>query len=92
LIPSDKSFNSTKGDKLPTLDKYFNPYFFLHESAIKIVKEMNPKNKFLDDYLTIFSDIEETNVLSEYLTKEKFRDRLQPLITIASNNGFEFMN
>jgi hypothetical protein len=63
----------------------------MQESAIKIVKEKNPKNKLLEDYLTIFSDLEETNDLSEYFTKEKFRDRLQPLITIASNNGFEFM-
>jgi hypothetical protein len=92
LIPADKSFNSTKEDKLHLLDKYFDPFFFLQESAIKIVKEKNPKNKLLEDYLTIFSDLEETNGLSEYFTKEKFKDRLQPLITIASNNGFEFMN
>ncbi|MGC1390892.1 MAG: HNH endonuclease domain-containing protein [Bacteroidales bacterium] len=92
LIPADKSFNSSKSDKLPPLDKYFNPFFLLQESAIKIVKEKNPKNKLLEDYLTIFSDLEETNGLSEYFTKEKFRDRLQPLITIASNNGFEFMH
>jgi hypothetical protein len=91
LIPADKSFNSSKSDKLPPLDKYFDPFFFLQESAIKIVKEKNPKNKLLEDYLTIFSDLEETNGLSEYFTKEKFKDRLQPLITIASNNGFEFM-
>jgi hypothetical protein len=81
LIPSDKSFNSTKSDKLPPLDKYFNPFFLMQESAIKIIKEKNPKNRFLED----LSD------LSEYFTKEKFKDRLQPLITIASNNGFEYM-
>ena len=92
LIPADKSFNSTKSDKLPPLDKYFNPFFLMQESAIEIVKEKNPKNKLLEDYLTIFSDLEESNSLSEYFTKEKFKDRLQPLITIASNNGFEFMH
>jgi HNH endonuclease len=92
LIPADKSFNGSKSDKLPPLDKYFNPFFLMQESAIKIVKEKNPKNKLLEDYLTIFSDLEESNGLSEYFTKEKFRDRLQPLITIASNNGFEFMH
>ena len=91
LIPADKSFNSKKGDKLPILDKYFNPFFFMQESAIKIIKKQNPKNRFLEDYLTIFSDLEELNGLSEYFTKEKFKDRLQPLIKIASNNGFEYM-
>lgn len=91
LIPADKSFNSTKSDKLPPLDKYFNPFFLMQESAIKIVKEKYPRNKLLEDYLTIFSDLQESSGLSEYFTKEKFKDRLQPLITIASNNGFEFM-
>lgn len=92
LIPADKSFNSTKSDKLPPLDKYFKPFFLIQESAIRIVKEKNPKNKLLEDYLTIFSGIEELNGLSDCFTLEKFKDRLQPLITIASNNGFEFMH
>ena len=91
LIPADKSFNSSKSDKLPPLDKFFNPFFSIQESAIKIIKMKNPSNRFLEDYLTIFSDLEEMDSLSECFTKENFRDRLQPLITIASNNGFEFM-
>ena len=91
LIPADKSFNSKKSDKLPPLDKYFNSFFLMQKSAIEIVKEKAPKNKFLEDYLTIFPDIEELKCLSENFTKEKFKERLQPLITIASNNGFEFM-
>jgi hypothetical protein len=92
LIPADKSFNSKKSDKLPPLDKYFNPFFLMQKSAIEIVKEKTPKNKYLEDYLTIFSDLEELKCLSENFTKEKFKERLQPLITIASNNGFEFMH
>jgi hypothetical protein len=58
LIPSDKSFNSSKSDKLPPLDKYFNPFFLLQKSAIEIVKEKTPNNKFLEDYLTIFPDLD----------------------------------
>jgi hypothetical protein len=91
LIPADKSFNSSKRDKLPPLDKYFNPFFLMQESAIKIIKEKNPKSRFLEDYLTIFSDLEGIDGLSDSFIKEKFKDRMQPLITIASNNGFEFM-
>lgn len=85
LIPADKSFNSSKSDKLPPLEKYFNPFFALQKSAVEIVSKKSPKNKFLDDYLTIFPDIEKN------FSKEKFREIIQPLITIASNNGFEFM-
>ena len=85
LIPADKSFNSSKSDKLPPLEKYFNPFFALQKTAIEIVKDKNPKSKLLEDYLTIFPDLEKN------FSKEKFRERIQPLITIASNNGFEFM-
>jgi len=30
LIPADKSFNSSKSDKLPPLDKYFLPFYAIH--------------------------------------------------------------
>jgi hypothetical protein len=85
LIPANKSFNSSKSDKLPPLEKYFNSFFALQKNAITIVKSQNPNNKFLEDYLTIFSDLDKN------FSKEKFRERVQPLITIASNNGFEFL-
>jgi len=91
LIPADKSFNSSKSDKLPSLDKYFNQFFYLHKTAIEIVRKKAPKNKFLEDYLTIFSDLDEVKNLPVNFTKEKFKERIQPLITIASNNGFEFL-
>ena len=91
LIPADKSFNSSKSDKLPPLEIYFNPFFILQKTAIEIVREKSPKNKFLEDYLTIFSDLEELKSLPITFTREKFKERIQPLITIASNNGFEFL-
>jgi hypothetical protein len=85
LIPADKSFNSSKGDKLPPLEKYFNSFFALQKTAIEIVGLKSPKSKLLEDYLTIFPDIQKS------FPKDKFRETIQPLITIASNNGFEFM-
>lgn len=91
LIPADKSFNSSKSDKLPPLEIYFNQFYDLQKTAIEIVREKSPKNKFLEDYLTIFSNLDEVGSLPEYFTKEKFKERIQPLITIASNNGFEFL-
>jgi 5-methylcytosine-specific restriction endonuclease McrA len=91
LIPADQSYNSTKGNKLPDLEKYLTPFFNLHKTAIEIVYDKNPKNRFLEDYLTIFSDLRKFNDLDEIFTKAKFRERLEPLITIASNNGFEFL-
>ncbi len=91
LIPADKSFNCSKSDKLPPMDKYFNSFFLLQEKAIKIMRVKEPRSKFLEEYLTIFSDLDEVNGISNF-TQQKFRDRIEPLITIASNNGFEFLS
>lgn len=85
LIPADKSFNSTKSDKLPSLEKYFNPFYEIQNTAVHIVKQKFPKNKFLEDYLTIFPDLDTS------FSKDKFKERIQPLVTIASNNGFQFL-
>ena len=85
LIPANKSFNSSKSDKLPSLDKYFIPFYNLQKEAFEIVIHKSPKNKLLQDYLTIFPDLD-----SDF-SEEKFRETIYPLITIASNNGFEFL-
>lgn len=86
LIPADRSFNSSKSDKLPSLERHFDSFYNLQYSAIDIVRQKNPKNKFLDDYLTIFPSLG-----NEHLNKEKFLDILTPLVTIAGNNGFEYL-
>jgi hypothetical protein len=88
LIPADKSFNSSKSDKLPSMNKYFDSFFNLQQIAIKIVSEKEPKNKSLEDYLSILPEL---NNLETDHTKNKFRDTIQPLITIAANNGFEYL-
>lgn len=84
LIPANKSFNSSKSDKLPPLEKYFDPFYSLQKTALEIVSEKSPKNKMLEDYLTIFPDLKN-------VTREKFKEAIQPLVTIAANNGFEFL-
>lgn len=84
LVPADPSFNSVKSDKLPNLDKYFEGFFAVQNEGVKIVKKLNPKNKFLEDYLSIFSTLD--------FSKEKYKETIEPMLTIASNNGFRFMD
>ncbi|HTI60386.1 HNH endonuclease domain-containing protein [Mucilaginibacter sp.] len=86
LIPADRSFNSSKSDRLPILDKHFLPFFKLQKEAVDIIRYKSPKNRFLEDYLTLFPALS-----PHYFTQERFFDQVQPLITIASNNGFQFM-
>ncbi|MFS2185677.1 HNH endonuclease domain-containing protein [Mucilaginibacter sp. Mucisp84] len=86
LIPADRSFNSSKNDKLPNLPAYFEPFYKLQYAAKEIVQHQFPKNKFLEDYLTIFPSLE-----NEHFNSKKYLELLQPLVTIASNNGFQFL-
>jgi hypothetical protein len=87
LIPIDKNFNSLKSDKLPSLDRYFDKFYTLQKTAYEIVKSYKPKNKYLDEYLSIFPDLDGNNGF-DYL---RYKETIQPLITIASNNGFAYM-
>lgn len=86
LIPIDKNFNSSKGDKLP-LNKYFDKFFNLQKTAYEIVRSYNSKNKYLEEYVTILPNLERVDGF-DYL---KYKESIQPLITIASNNGFTYM-
>jgi hypothetical protein len=85
LIPADPSFNSIKNNRLPPLEKYLKPFYLAQKTAVEIVRKKTPKNKLLQDYLVILPDIENS------FTEIKFKDVFQPLVTIASNNGFQFL-
>lgn len=83
LIPSDSSCNSTKSDKLPHQKKHLEGFYKLQEAAFEIVKNHPPSKKIFEDYLTIFPQ--------SIWDKTKLEDTIQPLITIAHNNGFEYL-
>lgn len=85
LLPIEKNFNSVKSDKLPLFDKHFDKFFDLQKQAFEINKQYNPKSRYMEEFLTIFPNL-------DTFEKAKFSETIQPMITIASNNGFLFMN
>ncbi|MBD1426731.1 HNH endonuclease domain-containing protein [Sphingobacterium arenae] len=85
LIPSDNTFNVSKSNKLPPLEKYFDAFYNMQELALQTYLLDKPNEKLLEDYFYIGTD------LRYGLSKEKFYDVINPLVTIASNNGFEFL-
>lgn len=85
LLPIEKKFNSSKSDKLPLFDKHFDKFYNLQKTAFEINKHYNPKSKYMDEFLTIFPSI-------DAFEKDRFSNTIQPLLTIANNNGFLFMN
>ena len=84
LIPIEKITNSKKSDNLPLFNKHFDKFYDLQKVAFEINKNHNSKSKYMDEYLSIFPNIDN-------FEKEKFSNTIQPLITIASNNGFLYM-
>lgn len=88
LVPIDKSFNSVKSDKLPLMEIHFDPFFKVQNAAFEIVNHYNPKNKLLEDYVLLFPDLIGKDDF-EYI---RFKENIQPLITIAHNNGFGYLN
>lgn len=91
LIPADPSFNCIKSDKLPSLNTHFEPFYKLQATAIEVVQQVAPKNRYLEDYLTILPELSLINA-SDGTGKQRYKEQLQPLITIASNNGFEYLS
>lgn len=85
LIPADKTFNLQKNNKIPRLDKFYNSFFELQKLAVETYRINKPKEKFLQDYFNVGTDI------SNGLDRNKFFDIINPLVTIASNNGFQYL-
>lgn len=83
LYPIDKSENSRKSNFLPQLDTHFDAFYHLQSQAFEIVKANNPQNRFLEDYLPLAPSL-------THLPKKVLLNTIQPLITIANNNGFLF--
>ena len=84
LIPIEKKFNSSKSDKLPQLNVYFDKFYQLQKKAFEINKEKNSQSRYMDEYQIILLNLDD-------FSKIKLKEIIQPLITIASNNGFKFM-
>lgn len=85
LIPADRSFNSVKNNRLPRLEQHFDAFYTLQTQALNTFLRNKPEERLLEDYLLIGAD------LHQGLSRQKFYEVIQPLVTIASNNGFTFM-
>lgn len=95
LIPTFKTINSSKSDKLPDLERYLADYCHIHYSAFEHMKQ-NPKyKKILEDYLTIGGNLNSMEILNsdvvvnEDAFTDSMRKAINPIYQIAYNQGFE---
>jgi hypothetical protein len=79
---------------LTSMTHHFDPYFDLQLLGLKtVLSNAHNKNteKLLQDYLTFIPDLGDFGNLDVSVLKGKFKDNIQPLVTIANHNGFEFL-
>jgi hypothetical protein len=55
----------------------------MQREAIDIIRRERPRSPFLEDYLQVFRTLD--------VTEEQYRDCVEPMVTIAHNNGFLFL-
>lgn len=83
LLPADPSFNTAKSDRLPSMERFFDEFFEIQREGVAIIQRIDPRNRFLEDYLSIFPDLN--------ISRKRLRDTIQPMLSIAHNNGFTYM-
>lgn len=89
LIPSDPTVNSSKGNKLPDLDRYLSKLAQYHQKAVSVIYGLNPSDKLLEDYCAIIDTPSDLINMDLETLLSKFRKTFCPLFQIASNMGFE---
>jgi hypothetical protein len=98
LVPTFKSVNSSKSNKLPKLDLYFDKFSDMQYSAFSLlINSTNRKesNKLLEDYLNINrsfdlnSLIHTRNQTTKNVFNKSLKDTILPLFQIAYNQGYE---
>lgn len=87
LVPINSNFNTSKSNKLPLVKKYFDSFYKLQNDAIQVFGKSMPKN-FKEEYLSVFPNFED----NEQINYSQYKDVISPLITVAHNNGFEYLN
>lgn len=86
LVPINSSFNSSKSNRLPSLDKHFKDFYNIQCEAIDVFGNKMPK-KFKEEYLSVFPNFD----TYQGIGFDKYKDVITPLVTVAHNNGFDFL-
>ncbi|QPH38960.1 hypothetical protein [Pedobacter endophyticus] len=78
LIPADPSFNSRKNDKLPRIEDYFDGYYLLQKTAVKVTIENYPNEPIMEDYLSLLPNAD-AQQLREIDLRKRFLKNIQPV-------------
>lgn len=89
-MPVSKRINSSKGDKLPNLEKYIEPFSGIQYSYFQTMFENKVELPILEEYCLLFNlSLNELASLPKYVFKKKITEVIIPMEQIASNMGFQ---
>ncbi|MCH8533613.1 MAG: hypothetical protein LAT51_00965 [Flavobacteriaceae bacterium] len=86
LVPILSEFNSSKNNKLPSIDKHFNGFFNIQNDALNLLGD-RLKKRFYEEYITVFKSYNSPKDFNYH----KLKETIEPQISVARNNGFEFL-
>lgn len=89
LIPADNSINSSKSDKLPSIERYLKKLADEHRKAIKIYLGAGMKESALDDFSSLGYAPKELLQLNKERFLMAYQQTFKPLFQIAQNMGYE---
>lgn len=92
LIPADNSINSSKSDRLPSLDQYLKKLAEEHRKAIRIYLEAGKKESALDDFSALGYTPRDLLQLNRERFLAAYQQTFHPLFQIAQNMGYEVWN
>ncbi|WP_293744655.1 hypothetical protein [uncultured Pedobacter sp.] len=72
------------------MEDYFEGYYLLQKTAIEVMTLKHPNEPMMEDYLSLFPNAD-AQLLPEADLRDRFLENIKPLLTIANNNGFEYM-
>ena len=92
LVPTFKSVNSSKSNKLPNLENYMGKFCDLQYHAFQVARKNKKLRRSLEDYLTINKNMDINALLHNEVPREYFigsiKATIKPLFQIAYNQGY----
>jgi len=92
LLPSDKSINCSKSNKLPPLELYLPKFVETQKKGLEIVFYSQPNNKRLEDFTMFGYSASDLAKMPLYNFNELYYKTMSPMVQIAENMGFEKWN
>jgi hypothetical protein len=87
LAPVETATNSSKGDRVPNLDRYISPMAKLHHSTLRFSKcRPEVEEMYVECFKSDITDLERAD-LSTF--RRRLEDVMVPLARVAENQGFE---